>query len=119
MIIKVGDKMGRYRRVSSFKIMKDYEMTAKHLKMFSAMASAKNKRFFRINQHKIERNILYSKMTNSEKALLLKFINNNDFHQIHCYASMLQKQYQIVANNYKNRMDKLFMTIEDKTVFYA
>ena len=99
--------------------MKNYKTTAKHLKMFSVMASAKNRKFFKINKNKIEKNVSYSKMTNSEKALLLKFINNNDFHQIYCYASMLQKLYQIMADNYKNRMNTLFMAIEDKSVFYA
>ena len=70
--------MPKYRRVSSFKIMNEYEMTAKHLKMFSMMADIKKhrSRLFRINEDKIENNILSSKMTNKEKNRLLKYIHN-------------------------------------------
>lgn len=111
--------MGRYRRVSSYKIMNDYEQTALHLKYISIMADKKDKRFFRINKDKVERNILSSKMTNNEKSFLLKLINKKDFHQVFCYANMLMKKYEKAYNNYRKRMDDLFMTIEDKTVFYA
>lgn len=111
--------MGRYRRVSSYKIMTDYEKTALNLKYISAMADIKDKRFFRINQNKIEDNIISSKMNNDEKNLLLKLINDKDFHQTYCYANILYKKYKKISNNYKSRMDDLFMTIEDKNVFYA
>ena len=111
--------MGRYRRVSSFKIMNDYKNTALHLKYIGVMANRKDKRFFRINKYKIENNILQSKMTNSEKTFLLKAINEKNFHITYCYASMLKEKYQNIANNYEKRMDVLFMTIEDKNVFYA
>lgn len=113
--------MGRYRRVSSFKIMKDYEETATHLKMFSTMANIKKhrSRFFRINEDKIENNILSSKMTNKEKNQLLKHIHNRDYHKIHCYALKLEEKYREKHLEYNRRMDVLFMTIEDKNVFYA
>lgn len=111
--------MGRYRRVSSYKIMTDYEKTTLHLKYISIMANKKDRRFFRVNKDKIEKNILSSKMANNEKSFLLKLINEKDFHQIFCYANMLMKKYEKVYNNYRKRMDDLFMTIEDKTVFYA
>lgn len=113
--------MGRYRRVNSYKIMQDYEMTAKHLRMFSAMANTKKhrSRFFRINESKIENNILSSKMTNKEKNLLLKYIHNRDYHKIYCYALILKEKYTKKHLKYENRMDILFMTIEDKNVFYA
>ena len=111
--------MPKYRRVSSFKIMTDYEMTAKHLKYISAMADMKNKRFFRINKEKLENNILSSKMTNSEKAILLAMIQNKNYHEIYCYAKKLYTKYQKVYIKYNNRMDDLFMTIEDKAIFYA
>ena len=118
MIIKVI-QMVRYRRVSSYKIMNDYKQTALHLKYIYLMADAKNKRFFRINQTKIEKNIITSKMANNEKTFLLKLINEKDFHQIYCYASILYEQYQKITNQYATRMNDLFMTIEDKNVFYA
>lgn len=111
--------MGRYRRVSSYKIMNDYKSTVKHLQYISVMANTKNKRFFRINSDKIEKNILQSKLTNSEKNTLLLMINKKDYHQIYCYSNILIKKYQKKYINYANRMDELFMTIEDKTVFYA
>ena len=111
--------MGRYRRVSSYKIMTDYKQTALHLKYIYLMADAKNKKFFRINSRKIEDNIMSSKMTNSEKIFLLKLINEKDFHQTYCYASMLYEQYKKISEQYQTRMNDLFMTIEDKNVFYA
>lgn len=113
--------MGRYRRVNSYKIMKDYEMTATHLKVLSAMADTKKNRdrFFRINEDKIEDNILSSKMTNKEKNRLLMYIHNRDYHEIYCYALILREKYAKKHLEYENRMDILFMTIEDKNVFYA
>lgn len=113
--------MPRYRRVSSFKIMNEYEMTTKHLKTFSAMADIKKhrSRFFRINEDKIENNILSSKMTNKEKNRLLKYIHNRDYHKIHCYALKLEEKYRERYLEYNRRMDVLFMTIEDNNVFYA
>ena len=111
--------MPKYRRVSSFKIMNDYKATALHLKYISAMANSKNSRFFRINQQKIEHNLVMSKLSNSEKNYLIKLINEKDYHKIFCYAKMLQKEYEQIYKNYKERMEILFMTIEDKNVFYA
>lgn len=113
--------MGRYRRVSSFKIMNEYEMTAKHLKMFSMMADTKKhrNRLFRINEDKIEDNILSSKMTNNEKNRLLKYIHNRDYHKIYCYALKLEEKYREKYLEYNRRMDVLFMTVEDNNVFYA
>lgn len=113
--------MPRYRRVSSFKIMNEYEMTAKHLKTFSAMADIKKhrSRFFRINEDKIEDNILSSKMTNNEKNRLLKYIHNRDYHKIYCYAFKLEEKYREKYLEYNRRMDVLFMTVEDNNVFYA
>ena len=111
--------MPRYRRVSSFKIMNDYKMTAKHLKYISVMANIKDRRFFRINANKIEYNIMNSKMSNIEKGNLLAMIQAKDYHKIFCYSKMLYQQYSKVYLNYKARMDDLFMTIEDKSVFYA
>ena len=111
--------MGRYRRVSSYKIMTDYKKTELHLKYISIMADKKNRKFFKINKNEIEKNISSSKMTNNEKSFLLKLINEKDFHQIFCYANMLMKKYEKTYNDYKKRMSDLFMTIEDKTVFYA
>lgn len=111
--------MGRYRRVNSYKIMKDYEATAKHLKYFSVFADKKDRRFFDINEDKIEKNILSSKMTNKEKNQLLKHIHNKDYHKIYCYATILKEKYLKKHLEYNKRMDTLFMTIEDKNVFYA
>ena len=111
--------MPKYRRVSSFKIMNDYEMTAKHLFYISQMADMRNKRFFRINKDKLEKNIINSKMTNIEKNNLLVMIQNNDYHEIYCYSKKLYAKYRKVYTNYENRMDDLFMTVEDKSVFYA
>ena len=113
--------MPKYKRVSSFKIMNEYKMTAKHLKTFSAMANIKKhrSRFFRINEDKIEDNILSSKMTNEEKNQLLKYIHNRDYHKIHCYALQLEEKYRKKYLEYNRRIDVLFMTIEDKAVFYA
>ena len=111
--------MPKYRRVSSFKIMTDYEMTKKHLKYISAMADMRNKRFFSLNKEKIERNIMNSKMSNKEKNTLITMINKKDYHQIFCYAQMLYNEYNKIYYSYKSRMDTLFMTIEDKTIFYA
>lgn len=111
--------MPKYRRVSSFKIMNDYEMTAKHLFYISKMADMRNKRFFKINQDKLEKNIIASKMTNIEKSNLLAIIQSNDYHEIYCYSKILYTKYKKVYINYKNRMDDLFMTVEDKSVFYA
>ena len=113
--------MPKYRRVSSFKIMKDYEETATHLKMFSAMADTKEhrSRFFKINEDKIKDNILSSKMTNKEKNRLLKYIHNRDYHKIHCYALKLEEKYKKKFLEYNKRMDVLFMTVEDNNVFYA
>lgn len=111
--------MGKYRRVSSYKIMNDYKRTIKNLKYFSIMANNKDRRFFKINSDKIEKNILQSKLTNSEKNTLLLMINKKDYHQIYCYSNILLEKYQKKYLNYEKRMDDLFMTIEDKTVFYA
>ena len=111
--------MPRYRRVNSFKIMNDYKETSLHLKYISIMANAKNRRFFRINKQKIEHNLIMSKLNNSEKNYLIKLINEKDYHKIFCYAQKLQKEYEQVYKNYQARMEILFMTIEDKNVFYA
>lgn len=99
--------------------MNEYEMTATNLKYISEMAKRKERRFFRINKRKIEDNIVNSKMSNDEKNFLIKTINDRDFHTIFCYAGMLQKKYEAIYKKYNNRMNVLFMTIEDKTVFYA
>lgn len=111
--------MPKYRRVSSFKIMNDYEMTAKHMFYLYKFADIKGKRFFRINTDKIEQNIMNSKLSNQEKNNLLMMINNKNYHQIHCYAKMLYHKYNKKHLEYKSRMNDLFMTIEDKTIFYA
>lgn len=111
--------MGKYKRVNSYKIMKDYETTAKHLKYFSVFADKKDRRFFNINEDKIEDNILSSKMTNKEKNQLLKYIHNRDYHKIYCYALKLEEKYKKKYLEYNKRIDILFMTIEDKNVFYA
>lgn len=111
--------MPKYRRVSSFKIMNDYEMTAKHLYYIGVMADKKNKRFFRVNKDKLEKNILASKMNNKEKNNLILMINNQDYHQIYCYTKKLYQKYNQKYNSYKIRIDDIFMTIEDKSVFYA
>lgn len=111
--------MPRYRRVNSFKIMNDYKETSLHLRYISAMANAKNRKFFRINQQKIEHNLIMSKLSNSEKNYLIKLIDERDYHTIYCYAQKLQKEYEKIYKNYQNRMETLFMTIEDKNVFYA
>ena len=83
------------------------------------MANAKNRRFFRINQKKIEHNLIMSKLSNPEKNYLIKLINERDYHKIYCYAKELQKEYEKIYKNYQNRMEILFMTIEDKNIFYA
>lgn len=111
--------MPTYRRVSSFKIMNDYEMTAKHMFYLYKFADIKGKRFFKINANKIEQNIMSSKLNNQEKNNLIAMINNKDYHQIHCYAKLLYQKYNKKYLEYKSRMNDLFMTIEDKAVFYA
>lgn len=111
--------MPKYKRVSSFKIMNDYKITAKHLRYIGAMADIRNKRFFRINKEKIEANILASKMTNREKHNLILMIQNGDYHEVYCYSQKLYTKYRKVYNNYESRMEDLFMTIEDKAIFYA
>ena len=83
------------------------------------MAHSKDKRFFRINAEKLEKNIVRSKMTNEEKNYLIKVINDKNYHLIYCYAKMLYKKYAKKHNNYEIRMKDLFMTREDKKVFYA